>query len=96
VGTLEINNEELLIYGGFTDIPSNMICKYKPNVTDEGEIENCTPKKLEKNDFFSVNGIHVKVPPEMNNGKREIILAGHSFIHCLDLESLTTKTFHTA
>lgn len=89
MGTIELNQDEVLIFGGFNDGPLDRVFNYrvKGGINDEGEISVSNSSKLAQKDFFVINGITIRVPSDLSNGRKEIIVSGHNHIHCLDLDS---------
>ncbi len=88
IGSFELNQTEILLFGGFNDGSLDKVLSFKiaSAATAEGEIQTLHNTKLGEKDFFVVNGINIKFSGEQNQGRREVIVTGHNFIHSFDAE----------
>lgn len=87
-GCLQINNNEIILFGGFSEGPIDSVYTYKnTNPKEEGEFVEISSENsqqssrngLVKPDFFVVNGQYMEMPESKweNEGQRERIFMGH-------------------
>ena len=87
---MQINPNEILLFGGFSDGPSSKVWTYSQDSSNsEGEFNKSA--ELSKEDFFVQNGVFIDLPLEKcENNEQERILVGNHHMHLLNL---TRKTF---
>jgi len=75
MGAFETTNDEIMIFGGFNEKPLDSVYRYR-GLNDgvaHGEV-SLVESKLGAADFFTLNGISIKIPVECNAGKREVMV----------------------
>jgi hypothetical protein len=87
LGAFQIENDELVLYGGFNDGPSRAVWFYKTQVGNEGEFYD--GKELQDEDFFPQNGVHLRLP------NRQLIFPGHKFMHLFNSDQKAFTTLKT-
>jgi N-acetylneuraminic acid mutarotase len=67
IGSFEINNNEIILLGGFNDGALDKVLNFKvyPGQA-EGEIQVSQSSKLAEKDFFVVNGVTIKFSGDQN------------------------------
>jgi hypothetical protein len=69
MGTHSMPNE-IILFGGFRDGSLSQMALYRPDQGTDGEFSRLD-STLEKADFFSVNGVHVR------SNETQVVFAGH-------------------
>ena len=62
---------EIILFGGFRDGSLSQMALYHPDRGTDGEFARLDCNSLEKADFFSVNGVHVR------SNETQVVFAGH-------------------
>lgn len=92
IGSFEINNSEIVLYGGFNDGALDKVHFFKIQQTSaEGEIVTSQTSKLADKDFFVSHGMMIKFQGEQNQFKKEFIVTGHNHVHAFDGDARTWR-----
>ena len=89
---MQINNSEIILFGGFNEGPQSNVYIYKnDDPKADGEFSKAT--NLSKEDFFESNGVYMEVPEKHweTAGEKERIILGHNSMHLLNTEKKTFK-----
>jgi hypothetical protein len=73
MGSFQIDNDQVMLYGGFNDGATKQVWFYKTHVSDQGEFQE--GQDLQDNDFFVQNGVFLRL------SNRQLIFPGHKFMH---------------
>jgi len=97
MGSIQVNNSEIFLFGGFNDGPLDSTLIYKcTDPKTEGTLhtsENGTSGstlsliKMAHKDFFMVNGVYIDTPSHVweHTDQKERLFMGHTHIHCVNL-----------
>ena len=82
MGAFQIDQDEVMLFGGFNEGAAKRVLFYKTAVGQEGEFQE--GQDLAADDFFPVNGTYLRL------GNKQLVFPGHKQMHLFSPE---TKSF---
>ena len=95
IGSMQINQNEILLFGGFSDAPIQKVWTYTHESSNaEGEFNKAAD--LQKEDFFVQNGVYIDLPlDKCENNEQERVIVGNHHMHLLNLNRKTFRALET-
>lgn len=95
-GCIQVNNSEILMFGGFNDQALDTVYTYtNTDPKADGTIDNAeNPDRLDKADFFVTNGHYLEYPSEYTSEKERVFM-GHSNMYILNTDTKVMKSTPT-
>lgn len=93
VGCIQVNQSELLLFGGFNGGALDTVYTYQnTDPRHDGTIENAqNPARLDKPDFFVTNGNYIEYPSEYTLEKERVFM-GHSNMYILNTDTKVMRS----